>query len=776
MIRAILFLLRLRFHIAFFCFCSISSLSYSIEISIDGKLDDPSWESAEEYTKFYETFPFTLDSPSNFQKVLIHEDSDGIYFGFINQQKRDQVRANKHERDDEMSNADKVGVSIDFDGNGLVAYSFSVSAGGSISDGIYRNENEINYDWDADWKSGVYVEEDFWYAEIFIPWTIAPMKSLVGPKREVKLNFWRLLAAEWKVNSSIKGNARQEKYMSLFHAYEFNNYSISKIDFFPYLTISDDRVLNESSEKVGAEIFWKINTGQQLNIAINPDFGQVESDELVVNFSSSETFYSDKRPFFSENHSLFDVKGMSFFYIVNTRRIGGAPDYDCSNYTSVVEEHCKKSEVGINDIDHAIRYTLQNESFDFGFLGASEADENFSKGRDFYSFRLRKNFKDLTLGYLGTKTDRPILLRKADVHSFDFTYLPNDKTRIDTIYAFSDVSQNNLFNKKGEIFRFKYVNSPSQRTYYDVFINFFDEASDLNDMGYQRTDDYFFMGAKKGLKTNQFNDSSIFLFNQMEFGLGREANADFNKASDFLYITNKASFKNSSSLENIVFFRQSSKDYWITRGNPKYWYVKKPKNYGTEIKFSGPSGDFFNYYLEYKRQKGQRFNGTALGLSDVYTAWLDFAPRDNLNLNLMFNTVDENDWLNWLNDNFFGIYKKKQKTTVASINWFGGDKHELRLKAQMVGFTARNPQAYHSDFDGNLISADSSLDPFTLSDLAFQVRYRYEILPLAYLYVVYSRGGRIVEFDEENNIQEIYKRPWNHPQADTFTVKVRYRF
>ena len=166
MIRAILFLERLRFCIAFFCFCGISTLSYSNEISIDGKLDDPFWESAEEYTQFYETFPFTLNSPSNFQKVLIHQDTDGIYFGFINQQKRDQVRANKHERDDEMSNADKVGVSIDFDGNGLVAYSFSVSAGGSISDGIYRNENEINYDWDADWKSGVYVDEDFWYAEI----------------------------------------------------------------------------------------------------------------------------------------------------------------------------------------------------------------------------------------------------------------------------------------------------------------------------------------------------------------------------------------------------------------------------------------------------------------------------------------------------------------------------------------------------------------------------------------------------------------------------------
>ena len=95
--------------------------------------------------------------------------------------------------------------------------------------------------------------------------------------------------------------------MSLFHGYEFNNYSISKIDFFPYLTLSDDRVLNEDSKKVGAEIFWKIDSGQQLNVAVNPDFGQVESDELVVNFSSSETFYSDKRPFFFRKTILFSM-------------------------------------------------------------------------------------------------------------------------------------------------------------------------------------------------------------------------------------------------------------------------------------------------------------------------------------------------------------------------------------------------------------------------------------------------------------------------------------
>jgi hypothetical protein len=98
------------------------------------------------------------------------------------------------------------------------------------------------------------------------------------------------------------------------------------------------------------------------------------------------------------------------------------------------------------------------------------------------------------------------------------------------------------------------------------------------------------------------------------------------------------------------------------------------------------------------------------------------------------------------------------------------------MKAQMVAFTARQPSAYLGNATGSLNPIEMVLPPFSLSDLAFQVRYRYEILPLAYLYVVYSKGGRIVELDEEDSLDKLYKRPWNDPQADNFTVKVRYRF
>ena len=742
---------------------------------IDGKIKETDWNQAREITKYYESLPYTLNDASGSQKVLVLEDEKGIYLGFINYQSNDSIRTQKHQRDDEMANADMVGVSIDFDGDGLLSYGFSISAGGSILDNVVRNENEVNYDWDSDWGHAVNIEDGVWYAEMFIPWSVAPMKAQSGDKRRVKLSFYRWLRSEFKVYTTIKGNPRTEKFISIFNDYEFNNYSVSKIDYFPYVNFSEDRVLNEDNTKVGAEIFWKIDAGKQLNIALNPDFGQVESDELVVNFDSSETYYSDKRPFFSENHSLFDVKGFRFFYVINTRRIGAAPDYDCSVYNKTIRDLCQSSQVGISDIDYAVRYTQQNESLDFGFLGASEADEEFSQGRDFYSLRLRKAEKRFSVGYLGTFTKRPVLNREANVNSVDVIYRPKDTMRFDAIFINSKIDDPLVDKGSGNAFRFRFTSSPTKQRYHDLGIFYFDENLDITDMGYQIEKDWLFAGSQNGLKFTDYDESSIFQSNQVELGIGLEANGDLDKSSNFTYLTYKSYFKNTSFVEFTNFYRASSKDFWITRKNLTAPFIKRPENYGSNIQFSGPSRNFFNYFIELKREKGSQWR-SASGFATSYATKLSFAPRDNLNFSVYHQNLKEEQWLNWLQDNLIGIYSKKQRTTVADLNWFGGDRHELRIKAQMVAFTARNPLPYLGDSNGKLNPVAIDLDPFTLSDLAFQVRYRYEILPLAYLYVVYSRGGRIIQTDLEDDLEEIYKRPWNDPQADTFTVKVRYRF
>ena len=412
---------------------------------------------------------------------------------------------------------------------------------------------------------------------------------------------------------------------------------------------------------------------------------------------------------------------------------------------------------------------------DFGFLGASEADEEFSQGRDFYSLRLRKAEKKLSVGYLGTFAKRPVLDREANVNTIDLIYRPKDTMRFDAIFINSKIDDPLVDKDSGNAFRFRFTSSPTKQRYHDLGIFYFDENLDITDMGYQMEKDWLFAGSQNGLKFTDYDDTSIFQSNQVELGLGLQANGDLDKSSNFTYLTYKSYFRNTSFLEFTNFHRTPAKDFWVTRRDPTAPFIKRPENYGTNIQFSGPSRNFFNYFVELKREKGTQWR-SATGFATSYAAKLSFAPRDNLNFSVYHQNLKEEQWLNWLQDNLLGIYSKKQRTTVADLNWFGGDKHELRIKAQMVAFTARDPLPYLGDSYGQLNAIDMALDPFTLSDLAFQVRYRYEILPLAYLYVVYSRGGRIIRTDLEDDLEEIYKRPWNDPQADTFTVKVRYRF
>ena len=151
-------------------------------------------------------------------------------------------------------------------------------------------------------------------------------------------------------------------------------------------------------------------------------------------------------------------------------------------------------------------------------------------------------------------------------------------------------------------------------------------------------------------------------------------------------------------------------------------------------------------------------------------------PLDNLSFNMSYNHSEEKNWLNWLDANLLATYERKQRTSVFELEWFKNNQHELRIKAQLVAFTGRNPIPYLGNEKGKLMPIDISISPITISELAFQVRYRYEIMPLSYLYLVYSKGGRVSADDEEDNLSNLYRRPWNNPEKENFTVKLRYRF
>src|SRR3546814_72716 len=128
-------------------------------------------------------------------------------------------------------------------------------------------------------------------------------------------------------SSDLVASFTQSRFLSDFDPLEVPVYSQSLLAVTPYVSGLYDNVGGGSDFEGGADIFWKPSGQFQFTATLNPDFGQVESDDLVVNFGATETFIGDKRPFFTENQGLFEYTTPSdYSQLLYTRRVGGPAD------------------------------------------------------------------------------------------------------------------------------------------------------------------------------------------------------------------------------------------------------------------------------------------------------------------------------------------------------------------------------------------------------------------------------------------------------------------
>jgi len=94
-----------------------------------------------------------------------------------------------------------------------------------------------------------------------------------------------------------------------------------KIELVPYVLSSSRQ--SENQFNLGADLRYGVSSNAIINATVNPDFGQVEADPSVLNLSAFETFYDEKRPFFSEGANFFKNR----LNLFNSRRIGASPGY-----------------------------------------------------------------------------------------------------------------------------------------------------------------------------------------------------------------------------------------------------------------------------------------------------------------------------------------------------------------------------------------------------------------------------------------------------------------
>ena len=758
----------------------IAPMFANASIVIDGKLDEEEWVDAQTIDDFFVINPFSLEKPDLNTKVLIHSDDSGIYFGFINSQPPETRDRRKHGRDGLRQNHDRNVVVVDLDNTGNTAYMLGIALGKSVLDFTITNENQIDGDWDGQWFADTSETEENWYSEFFIPWDMAPMNKQDGDSRTIGVSVSRMIQ-HLGIGIGFPGASFQRsKFLSVLHKVKVVQANPKSLDFFPYTVANNDFISDESSFDAGTEVIYNTGSGGELVATINPDFGQVESDNIVINYSPRETFYSDRRPFFTQSQSIFDVEldwypGFELYSVLHTRRIGATPIYDCSRFSESeggseeLEDQCNDSKLNTTGIDMAFKFTQRGESTDFGAFATLEKDEDFTEGNNYYAFRTVHNAGKHRIGHMVTHADKPFIDRQATVNVVDYQYISDSGLKIEHINMFSNISgeDSGLGSRTMAMYR------PNKEWRYGSEIYYFSDDLNISDMGYLWRNNLLAYGATVGYTKTNFEDQSLTKSRSYNFDYWDQNNSDHENLEQFYSFNFNQSFKSTSNISIQSNLSSIGKDDEITQGSQNFPFLRTGNGGNVDFNYRSPQYGPWQYSFGYGVERKNYYAFTDRRRSA--SMGFGYTPRDNIRTWLRMNHRERSNWTIRTDEDLYATFSQKRLGLNTGVTWYRTEKEELSLKIQMVSFRNQKGQSYRIDENGYFKKSDLTAESINLGSLAFQLRYKYEIAPLSNIYLVYTRGGSAF-FDDEADNSTIFSDTWERPEGNRFAAKIRYRF
>jgi hypothetical protein len=294
--------------------------------NLDGKLDDPVWKLAVPSSAFRQKVPHDGAAPTETTTVRVLYDDTAVYVGFDCPQTNFPV-TQRLTRRDRWVEADAVGFDLGTRGDHKSTFEFSVNASGILYDSIRFNDTDFSQDWDENWDAATNVTEHGWTAEFRIPLRI--------------LRFPTLPVQSWDFQATRYISAKQESddwaYFPRSVGGEVSHYGrldgleglheLSPLELRPFVvgrlrrrdpTVGQLASGTDVWGSAGLDLRWHPTADLTLDATFNPDFAQVEADQVVLNLSTAPTYYPEKRPFFLEG---FDALSTPYL-LIYTRRIG----------------------------------------------------------------------------------------------------------------------------------------------------------------------------------------------------------------------------------------------------------------------------------------------------------------------------------------------------------------------------------------------------------------------------------------------------------------------
>lgn len=306
------------------------------KITIDGVLDYPTWDNAESIGEMQQYFPSDSIPAIQQTEIKMLYDDTNLYVSIKAYTEGNDYIIPSLKRDFRAGGNDNISLMFDTFNDGTNAFLFGTNPLGvqreALISGGGSDNSGFNTSWDIKWKGESKIYDGYYIAELAIPLTSFKFKE---GETKWRFNTYRFDMQTNETSTYAKIPQNQLIYSLAFMEDMIFEKPLGKsktpIALIPYInTISQKNFENDESLtnlKVGGDAKLAIGNGMNLDITLNPDFSNVEVDDVVTNLTRFEINLPEKRQFFIDNSDLFGNFGgrrdaNPFF----SRRIGIAKD------------------------------------------------------------------------------------------------------------------------------------------------------------------------------------------------------------------------------------------------------------------------------------------------------------------------------------------------------------------------------------------------------------------------------------------------------------------
>src|SRR5438445_4717024 len=301
--------------------------------ALDGRLDDPAWTQAVPIHGFTQTDPDEGKAATESTTVLLVYDADAIYVAarlYDDEPAKITSRLGRH---DDNTQSDILYVDFDSYHDHRTAFEFAVNPAGVKLDDLCSNDFFIgDRSWDPVWEVATAIDSLGWVVEMRIPFS-----QLRFPQVRAQVwgvNFFRWVFRKNELSQWVFKKKTETGYASRFgHLVGLRDIPAPRrLELLPYSLgrgTYDSPAAGDPFDNghtyfggAGLDLKYGVTSNLTLDAAVNPDFGQVESDPAFVNLTAFEQSLPERRPFFVEGASIFTFGGTGPFI-----QFGNTPQY-----------------------------------------------------------------------------------------------------------------------------------------------------------------------------------------------------------------------------------------------------------------------------------------------------------------------------------------------------------------------------------------------------------------------------------------------------------------